>query len=179
MKGKKNKTNKHRKPPKRLDIRKKILASEERLDVAMEVVKNVPVDARGLTKRDALFVTNVLKGMSKTEAMMLAGEAIGVQLSPAAANLAANKSIGKPEVDSAIVSAFEEAGITDILVAEKMREGLESTAFTQNGQEHTDYKTRLGYLQTVLKVKGQMGGEIENRNQSINYVSFKDKGEDE
>jgi len=142
---------------------------------SMSVVVNDPKDARGLSVRDQLFVKNVLKGMDRAEAMSLASKAIGTELTEASAKQLGAEAMAKPQVESAIVSALEEAGIDDRLVAEKIREGFDATAYTQTGLEHTDFKTRLLYIQTVLKVKGQMGADVSSQQQVLNYTSFKDE----
>lgn len=149
--------------------------STKKVAVAVEVVKNYPFDARGLSKKDSLFVSNILKGMSKAEAMKLASEAIGVQITDGSASVAASSAMQKPAVESAIVSALAAAGINDELIAEKLKEGLDATAFTQTGQEHTDFKTRHSYIRTIMQVKGQIGADVSNQNNTLNYMSFKEE----
>lgn len=143
------------------------------LAAGLAVQKPQVVDTRGLTKKDAMFVSNYLKGMPKMDAMKLAGKAIGVEMTDGAASTAAAKSLSKPEVESALIDALEQAGVTDVLIAQKLKEGLDATAFTQGGFEHDDYKTRLGYIQTITKLKGQMAPEIAAQQQVLNYTSFK------
>ena len=177
-KSKKEKSKKEKNLDKKRRVRSKsMMKADRRLVSAVEVVKNKPYDLRGLTGRDAAFVTNILKGMSKVDAMVLASKAIGVEMTNHTAQVAADKTIQKPEVDSAIVSALEEVGVTDILVAEKMRQGLDAEAATQAGILYPDFRTRLGYIQTILKVKGQLGMDVVNKNQILNYTSF--KGDDD
>lgn len=159
--------------------RKRMVKAKKAVTRSMKVIKAAAVDVRGLTGRDRLFVTNVLKGMPKTEAMKLAAAAIGMQMTDAGANQAASKTLDKPAVESAIVSALEAAGVTDEKIAKKIDEGLDATAFTQTGIEHDDFKTRLGYIQTVLRVKGQLGADVANQNQVISYTSFKGEDNDE
>ena len=141
----------------------------------MQVVANVPFDGRGLSQRDAVFVSNVLKGMGKTEAMKLAASAIGVELTDRSAGGLGSKAMQNPKVDSAIVSALRDAGIDDELIARKMKEGLDATAFTQTGIEHDDFKTRHLYIRTILQVKGQIGADVSNQTQVLNYTTFKEE----
>jgi len=139
---------------------------------AMRVVSANPKDARGLSTRDRLFVTNMLKGLPQHEAMALASKAIGVELTERSAAVLAGRALEKQEVESAIVSAMTEAGITDQLVAEKLKDGLDATAFTQTGIEHKDFRTILAYVQTVLKVKKQIGPDVAVGQQVVAYQSF-------
>lgn len=168
--GKKGKGEHHRA---RKDVRMK--KANEALKKGMSVHTPTVVDPRGLSPRDAAFVTNLLKGMSKVEAMKLASEAIGVDISQERANQLAQNALGRGAVDSAIVAALEKAGIDDELIAKRLRQGLDATAFTQTGFEHTDFKGRLAYIHTILKVKGQIGADVANQQAILNYTTFKDE----
>lgn len=146
---------------------------------SLTVLHNNPKDAGDLSKRDRLFVQNILAGMGKAAAMQLASKALGVELGESGAVVAANKALDNPRVDDALDQALKAVGIDDELIASKLKEGLDATAFTQTGLEHSDFKTRHAYIQTILRVRGQLGAEVANKNQSINYVSFNEGGEDE
>lgn len=152
----------------------RLAKSTKKVEAAVQVVANAPFDARGLSKKEALFVMNVLKGMPRREAMKLATEAIGVEIEDSTARVNADRAMAKPSVNAAIVGALESVGISDELVAQKLRDGLDATAYTQTGLEHVDYKTIHAYIRTVLQVKGQIGADVQNQNNVINYTSFKE-----
>lgn len=145
------------------------------IDKSLKVVVNTARDARGLSPKDAAFVVNILRGMPKDEALKMASQAMGIQLTDKSLMDQADRALAKPEVITAIDQALQDAGVDDALVAGKLREGLDATAFTQSGYEHDDFRTRLGYIQTILKIRGQMGADVDAKVQTINYTSFKDE----
>lgn len=74
---------------------------------------------------------------------------------------AINKALKQPAVQTAIAEVFEQAGITDKKLAQRVNEGLDATEtkfFQHNGRvkqtrEVVDYDKRHKYVQTALEVK--------------------------
>lgn len=131
-------------------------------------------DARGLTPRDAAFVSKKLEGKDNTTAMKEAAAEAGIVVSDRAASLAAAKAMEKGEVISAIESAFIRAGIDDDVIAQTMKNGLSATAYNAGGIEYDDHKTRLQFARTIMQVKKQLGADVQQNTQILNYQSFKD-----
>jgi hypothetical protein len=108
-----------------------------------------------LTEKQARFVRAKVCGMSSAQAARHAGYAESIARKPA-------KITNSPAVRTALVELLEEAGVTDSMLAARIREGLDATdakfVTTRAGKTQrmdvVDFATRRSYLVMALKLKG-------------------------
>lgn len=122
------------------------------------------LDSNGLRPREAAVVAEVLeRGVSSDRK--------------------ASQIMEKPAVQRAILAEMEKAGITDKLLARKLRRGMDATEvkfFAHEGnvtdsREVVDWSTRHKYLETALKVRGDVGEAKGGVPAVVQYVSFMEK----
>lgn len=150
------------------------------LSKALRSKGTVTKDGRGLKPVEAEVVKNYLSnGGNKAKAARDTLAAAGV--SGGEDKLV--EAFQKPEVQRAILVALETEGITDALIAKKIKEGLEATSVkTHEGivvGEFTDYFARHKYLETALKVRGDMGEGMKVVAGNVQYQSFKSHDTDD
>jgi phage terminase small subunit len=116
---------------------------------------------RALTMKERRFIKALPESPSISAAMRTAGYAKStVDQQP-------TNVLGKPRVLSAIQKAMEKAGISDMSLAEKIREGMNATKVivaTENGQitderYYKDYSVQHKYLDTAHKLRGDYPSE--------------------
>lgn len=139
------------------------------LAVAMKSKGVATEDARGLKPIEGEIVKEYIKnGGDKTGAV----KSVGLKKNDI-------KVFEKPEVQKAILTAMEKVGITDEVLAQKIKEGLSATSVKiHEGAvvcEVPDYIARHKYIDTSLKVRGDLGAEMNVQNGNVQYNSFKDE----
>ncbi|MBW1975228.1 MAG: terminase small subunit [Deltaproteobacteria bacterium] len=108
------------------------------------------------TVRQRRFVKAIMEGCSQTDAAIRAG------YKPSNATDTASKLIRTNEtVRAMLLSEFEKAGITDRLVAEKMREGLDAMTppRKEGGSRYEDFFVRKQYLDIYFRLIGAYAPE--------------------
>lgn len=85
----------------------------------------------------------------------------------------------KPQVQRSIVKALEDAGVNDALIAKKIKQGLDATAVKiHEGSvvcEVPDHQARHKFVDTALKIRGDLGEGMSVNNANVQYNSFKDE----
>lgn len=150
-------------------IRKPQKAAKVSLSKALKAQGVKTENEDGLRPVEAKIVENFVKnGGVKEKAVIDAGE-----------KKSAVSVFNKPEVQKAILIAFDKAGITDDLLAKKIRDGLEATQVkVHEGQvvcEVPDFIARHKYVDLSLKVRGDIGEGMTLQNANVQYNSFKDE----
>lgn len=85
----------------------------------------------------------------------------------------ASQLMKQPKMLTALQTAMERAGITDELLASRIREGLDATRPSSHGGEaHPDFGVRKQYLDQAMKVRGDLkdGQEITHKHITINIT---------
>jgi len=142
-----------------------------RLRVEVKKMEGVNIDPR--VNR---YIKNKISGMSSKEAALAAGYTKSM-----ASN--ANSKIETMEVKRRMMDILDAIGLTDEELALDLKEGLREANKVQgtgdNFVELPDYGVRHKYLETALKLKGQLQGEIKEQGNIqiliVDYESDKDK----
>jgi hypothetical protein len=118
---------------------------------------------------------NGLNPTDKLALLQLANQNLGG--APLAMEIAAEKSglevakrrhttiLSKPPVRKAVMSAIEDMGVTEVYLAQTLKDGLRATKLCGKDEiEHPDFAIRHKYLETVLKLRedlreGSTGGK--------------------
>lgn len=102
-----------------------------------------------LTQKERIFLKHVAEGDAITEA---AKKGYDVNTNQTAYNIAI-KNLKKQK----FIELLDKLGITDRLLVEKMKKGLDADKpiVTKDGLiDYPDYQARLGYVKTILRTKG-------------------------
>ena len=117
-----------------------------------------------LTLRQRKFIKGIVSGNSPTEAMKNAG------YSPKGK---ASDIMGRPAVAQFLQKHMERVGITDELLAQKLRDGLnaKTTPKSEGGQRYDDQFVRKQFLDIIFKLRGDYAPErSENITKTINIT---------
>jgi hypothetical protein len=110
---------------------------------------NKPIEK--LTPRHRRFIKNQMLGMSQQAAAAKAGYA------PAYAS----QLMRQPLIRSELASQMEQAGITETLLAKKLREGLNAKTppKKEGGSQYEDQFVRKQFLDVIFKLRGDYAPE--------------------
>lgn len=67
---------------------------------------------------------------------------------------------------------LEEAGVTDAVLTDKLKDGLSAISVTKTGGSVPDYGTRHKYLETALKLKGKLNNKVELSGENGQPIRF-------
>lgn len=117
--------------------------------------------------RQRRFVSELLKGKNQSQAAVSAGYRADY----------AKDLMKMPQVKSLLDKAMRDAGIDDLLIARKLREGLDAKAppRKEGGKQYPDQFVRKQFLDVIFKLRGDYAPErTENVQKTINVTI--DKG---
>ena len=151
-----------------IDFTKRVPARKKR-ERLIEVKKIMETDFDAKT---SAYIKNKLAGMNKKEAVLAAGfKATKAQ------------TIETPLIKKRMLEILDEAGLSDEAIVEDLKAGLrESIKYENNGYKivaKPDYGVRHKYLETALKLKGELQGEKKEKEPIqiliVDYESSKNK----
>ncbi len=133
-------------------------------------------DANNLAPVEAAIVKNYVKnGGNKGKAIKDAYKDAGLEVG----KVDTKKVFEKPQVQRSIIKALEDAGVDDALIAKKVKEGLDATAVKIHEGvvvcEVPDHQARHKFVDTALKIRGDLGEGMNIQNGNVQYNSFKDE----
>lgn len=129
-----------------------------------------------LTPKQGKFVKEYIKTGNATKS----AEKAGYKGNKETLRVVGSENLTKPSIQSKILLAHEKAGITDELLAQKLKEGLSSgkTLFFQKDgrviskRNCIDYQTRQRYIETAHKLRGDFAPQvIDLQSEDINKLT--------
>lgn len=111
-------------------------------------------DAKPLSRREQLAIQGVVAGKTATVALLEAG------YSKSVAETQQKAVLGKPRVQSALLKALEEEGVSTQFLARTIREGLaaEKSVFHEGRRvaQEPDHANRHRFVRTTLQLTGDL-----------------------
>lgn len=119
--------------------------------VEVKKMKSVQIDPR-----TNMYIKNKIAGMNNTQAALQAGF-------PRSIARKAAERVETPEVKRRMLQILDDIGLSDVHLANFLKEGLTEANKTfgtgDNFVETPDYGVRHKYLETALKLRGELQGE--------------------